>query len=76
MKFKIYAAIISILALSACNDNVPTVDDPNNIVVDGKKMKQAEFLDRYCAGKSDNETCMKVLKAKRYASTRGEMPKW
>lgn len=76
MKYRLYAALLGVLVLSACGDNVPTVEDPHNIVVDGKKMKQADFLEKYCAGKGGNETCIKVLQAKQKDSTRGEMPKW
>ena len=76
MKLRIYAPLLAALALSACGDNVPPVEDPHNIAVDGKRMTQAEFLEKYCAGKGNNETCMKVLQAKQKDSTRGEMPKW
>lgn len=76
MKFKLYAAIGAVILVSACSDSVPHIEDPHNIVVDGKSMTQAEFLETYCAGKGGNETCVKVLIAKRKDSTRGEMPKW
>lgn len=76
MKYRLYAALLGALVLTACGDNVPPVEDPHNIVVDGKKMTQAEFLEKYCAGKGSNETCVNVLQAKQKDSTRGEMPKW
>jgi hypothetical protein len=55
--------------LSACgndsvqNDGVPTISDYENIVVDGKPMKHDEFFDKYCVGKSNNETCLRVMHA-------------
>jgi hypothetical protein len=76
MKYKLLAAIVGALVLVGCDDNVPAVDDPHNIVVNGKRITQAEFLEKYCAGKGSNETCMKVLQAARKDSTRGKMPKW
>ena len=35
--------------LSACSDDVPTVDDPHNIVINGEKMKQTDFIKKYWA---------------------------
>ena len=55
MKYiKLFVVIIGI-TLSACSeaDNVPAVNDINNIVVDGTKMTQEEFFQK-------NETCAKV----------------
>jgi len=76
MKLHFLIAVFTALFLSACGSNVPEVDDPDNIVIDGEKLTKAQFLERFCAGKSDNETCMKILQANRKSSTRGEMPKW
>lgn len=50
-------------ALSGCGSSVPKVDDPHNIVVDGKPMTQGEFVEKYCSGKTDEETCVKVRRA-------------
>ena len=47
----------------ACGQEVPRVDDPHNIVVNGEEMSQADFLDKYCIGKENNPTCSKVLQA-------------
>lgn len=69
------AIFISVILLAACGEKVPTVQDPHNIVIDGKKMTQAEFLKNYCLGKDRNETCLTVLQAKKEDSTRREMPK-
>jgi hypothetical protein len=63
MKIIVLAAAFGIF-LSACKDNsVPYVDDPKNVVVDGKPMEQRAFIEKYCAGKPDNETCIKVQNA-------------
>lgn len=67
------ALIVPALLLAACGDDgVPKVEDPHNIVVDGQSMTQAAFIEKYCAGKADNATCMTVLAAKRQDSTRGK----
>ena len=76
MKSRLYAAIGAAIFVSACSDGVPNVEDPHNIVVNGIHMTQAEFLETYCTGKSNNETCGKVVIAKHKDSTRGVMPKW
>ena len=76
MTFRIFSAILAALFLTACGDNVPNIEDPHRIVVDGKKLTQAEFLVQYCAGKANNETCLKVLHAKRIDSVGGEWPKF
>ena len=47
----------------ACEREVPYVDDPNNIVVNGEKMSQTDFINKYCAGKEKHPTCSKVLDA-------------
>lgn len=74
---RIFALVVPALLLAACGDSVPKVEDPHNIVVDGQPMTQAAFIEKYCAGKSDNATCMTVLAAKRQDSTRGkETVKW
>ena len=47
----------------ACEREVPHVEDPNNIVVNGEKMSQDAFIDKYCIGKEKDPTCSKVLDA-------------
>ncbi|SEA60128.1 hypothetical protein SAMN05216403_1307 [Nitrosospira multiformis ATCC 25196] len=47
----------------ACEREVPYVDDPSNIVVDGEKMSQTDFINKYCIGKENGPTCSKVLDA-------------
>ena len=61
MKTKIQI-ILSVILLASCNkpDSVPNVDDVNNIIVDGQKMTPSQFMEKYCYGKTDNETCLKV----------------
>lgn len=58
------------VGLFGCGDNVPKVN-PHNIVVDGIKLKQAEFLQKYCTGKIDHEMCLKVANALAQDATKG-----
>lgn len=68
--------ILAAVLLSACSDGVPHVEDPHNPVdTDGNPIKGSEFLMKYCAGKSNNETCAKVATAVSADSTKGKMPK-
>lgn len=60
------------LVLAGCSDGVPKVVDPHNIVVDGKPMTQQQFLDTYCKGKKDSETCLIVAKAMTEDSTKSK----
>ena len=55
--------LLPALVVAACGQEVPHVDDPHNIVVNGEEMSQADFLDKYCIGKENNPTCSKVLDA-------------
>jgi len=73
---KIYFAVcLPALLLTACGDDVPNVDDPHHVTVDGKPMKQADFLQQHCVGKLANETCDRVKNAMSKDFTKGEMPK-
>lgn len=47
----------------ACDNGVPQVDDPNNIVINGEKMSAPAFLEKYCIGKEADSSCSKVLEA-------------
>jgi len=76
MKLRLLLVGVSALILGACGNGVPNVDDPHNVVVGGQKMKQGDFLAKYCEGKSSNDTCRKVYLAMHQDSTRGAMPKW
>lgn len=61
--------------LAGCDDGVPKVDDPNRPVDhQGNVIKGAEFNERFCAGKSTNETCAKVQRATSNNSSLGKMP--
>jgi len=62
--------------LSACTDDVPTVDDPHNIVINGEKMKQTDFIKKYCIDKPTNGTCLKVEHAISQDATKGEVPRF
>jgi hypothetical protein len=63
MKNLVLAAMFGI-SLAACkDDSVPYVEDPKNVVVDGKPMEQRAFIEKYCIGKPNNETCLKVQHA-------------
>ncbi len=63
MKKIIVLALLPIVLLTACSDDVPKIDDPHNVVVDGQKMTQADFLQKYCISRAGNETCDKVKNA-------------
>lgn len=78
MKHYLFLAASAILAiaLSGCADKVPQVDDPHHIVVNGTPMKPMEFLAKYCEGKTDNETCVKVQRAMLQDSTKGAVPRF
>ena len=47
----------------ACERDVPQVDDPNKIVVNGEEMSQTDFLNKYCIEKENDPTCSKVMDA-------------
>ena len=55
--------LLPALAMTACGQEVPHVDDPHNIVVNGEEMSQAAFLEKYCIRKESDPTCSKVLNA-------------
>ena len=55
--------LLPALVVAACGQEVPHVDDPHNIVVNGEEMSQADFLDKYCIGKESHPTCSKVVDA-------------
>lgn len=49
-------------------DPVPSVEDVNNIVVNGKAMTKTEFIDEYCLTfelQMNHPTCIQVLDAHR-----------
>lgn len=65
----IISTIVLFLVLVGCGDSVPNVQDPRNIVVAGQAMTQQQFLEKYCAGKTQNQTCNKVHRAMMFDST-------
>lgn len=72
MKTLTVVAVLSI-ALAACKDNsVPHVDDPKHVVVNGQPMEQRAFIEKYCIGKPDNETCIKVQNARSAADLKSK----
>ena len=57
------AWLLSGIFVLACEREMPHVDDPDNIVVDGEEMSQTDFISKYCIGKENGLTCSKVLDA-------------
>jgi hypothetical protein len=69
----LFLATLFAIVLSACTDSsVPRVKDPNNVVVNGEPMTQRDFIEKYCIGKPNNETCLKVQHAASIASLRSK----
>jgi hypothetical protein len=71
----ISAALLAVAtALSGCSNPVPSVPDPVplRITVDGQTLTQQQFLEKYCAGQSVNETCVRVSRAMAAGATRSE----
>ncbi len=76
MKKSIGLMLFAAVLLAACSDGVPRVDDPHHPVdANGQPMKGTDFIQKYCAGKPTNETCVKVQKAVSSDSTKGGLPK-
>jgi hypothetical protein len=69
-------AMIGIMCLSACDQGVPTVNDPHNITVNGEKMTQWAFLDKYCVEQVADPTCAKVKHAMHKDDTRRGVPRF
>jgi hypothetical protein len=71
-----------LILLTACKteevpkDEVPTVDNPHNIIVDGKNITQANFLQKYCINKEENENCIKVQSAMALDAVEGNSPRF
>lgn len=66
----------TVLLVAACKQGVPEVSDPHNVVVDGVKMTQAQFMERYCVEKIGDPTCIKVGHAMRQDSSIGGIPRF
>lgn len=78
MKNRLIITCLISLVLGGCfekEDTVPAVEDPHNIIIDGRLIKPRDFLVKYaCEAKPENETCLKVSQAARYDATHGPMP--
>jgi hypothetical protein len=59
----IFVGMMAVVALAGCGDDVPNVQDPNQIVIRGKILSQQEFLSTYCTKAKDNDTCVRVSKS-------------
>ena len=76
MKKSFGLMLLAAAFLAACGDGVPRVDDPHHPVDrNGTAMKGTDFLQKYCMGKQNNETCAKVQQAVNTDSTKGGLPK-
>ena len=62
--------------LIGCGDGVPKVEDYSNVVVDGQKMTQSQFLQKHCVNKSTNDTCNRVKNAMSKDATKGVVPRF
>ena len=56
-------AVVALMGLAGCGDDVPSVQDPSRIVIHGKMLSQQEFLSAYCTNKKENDTCVRVSKS-------------
>lgn len=67
--------LLVILGLMACSKGVPNISDPHNIEVDGQKLTQKEFLEKYCTKEQGNATCIQVSNAMGLDAAKGGTPK-
>jgi hypothetical protein len=67
-------ALLPLIVVGACHTGVPPVDDPYNIVINGEKLTQAVFLQKYCIDQAWKSTCLKVSHAAR-TNIRGRVPR-
>lgn len=72
MKIFVLAGIFGICLFACTDDSVPHVEDPKNVVVNGEPMTHRVFIEKYCIGKPDNETCIKVQNAGSAAAVRSK----
>jgi hypothetical protein len=58
-------SLLCALLLSGCGKQIPEVEDPHHIVVDGKPMTAEDFQKRYCQGSrgAQNPSCEVVSRA-------------
>jgi hypothetical protein len=76
MKNVLHVGIFPLFVLMACSDGVPKVSNYHDIVIDGKKTTQADFLQKYCVGKTKSETCDRVQNAMTKDATKGTVPRF
>jgi hypothetical protein len=57
------AWLLSGIFVSTREREMPHIDDPDNLVVDGEEMSQTDFINKYCIGKEKVLTCSRVLDA-------------
>jgi hypothetical protein len=68
-------ALVAIAAaLAGCSDPVPAVPDPvpKQIAAGGETLTQQQFVEKYCAEQTNNETCVKVRRAMVAGATRSD----
>lgn len=58
--FVLLMTLTAITATACTNDDVPSITDPKNIVVNDKPMTAAAYHNAYCKVKPSNETCIAV----------------
>lgn len=75
MKNPLFLLVALVSVLTGCGDDVPKVENPHKVVVNGQPMSQKDFLTKYCLGKSNHETCLKVSQAMSLDSGKGGLPK-
>jgi hypothetical protein len=76
-----FGLLVTPILLAACGkttdwDGVPRVDDPHHATdANGNPIKGADFIQKYCSGKSTNATCATVLLAVKQDGVKGTLPK-
>lgn len=66
---------LAAVLLAGCTKQIPEVQDPHRIVVDGKPMTAKAFQERYCVGQIVHPSCVAVSQAIMADATHGPMPK-
>lgn len=61
--------------LAGCGLDIPDVDNPRKIVVNGKPMTAPDFLKKYCQGQVLHPSCVSVSRVMAMDATRGPVPK-
>jgi hypothetical protein len=58
-----FVGVMAVVVLAGCGNDVPSVQDPDRIVVRGKLISQQDFMKTYCEKDKDNDSCVRVAKA-------------